>query len=107
MLLYSKWLELPLQTRIKIAEEFGIIKKASIEVFDNKVKNDGYLIKDIESALSIENIQKYLGINETDMIILWDLLISKIEGRAISYQEKEDKPIIKAKRGRPKKNEKF
>lgn len=82
MLLYSKWISLPIQTRIKIAADFGIIKKGSIHVVDNHIQNDGYLIKDVEDALNTKAIQKYTGNeNQTDLSILWDCLVAKAEGK--------------------------
>lgn len=104
---YHKWLELPISTRIKIASDFNIIKKGATEVFNNQIKSDGYLIKDVETALSLSAIQAYLGTNETDIEILWGYLIDKIEGRIPQTPLKVEtiiEPIIKNKRGRPKKN---
>lgn len=82
MFLYSHWLKLPINTRIAIAIAFNIQKKGSTEVFNNEVIRDGYPIGDIEQALNIDAIQKYLGSDETDFNILWEQLIAKIEGRA-------------------------
>lgn len=87
MFLYSHWCALSITTRHKLASEFGIIKKGSTEVFDNQIKHDGYVIKDIESALTLDAIQKYLGTTETDLQILWGWLVDKIEGRGIITPE--------------------
>lgn len=73
--LYSKWLQLDLSTRHRIASEFGIIKKNSTHVQDNVVVNDGYLIQDVEQALNLDAMQRVLNTTETDMAILWDILI--------------------------------
>lgn len=81
MFLYHLWLELPLATRDKIANEFGIERKGAVEVFSNTVKNDGYLIKEIESSLSLSSLQNYLGTEESSLPILWGWLIDKIEGK--------------------------
>lgn len=81
MIQYHAWIGLPIATRNKIAGEFGIIRKHPIHVVDNMIKEDGYEIKDIELALSVENIQKYLGNNENDHVLLWNLMLDKIEGR--------------------------
>jgi len=83
MFLFSHWIQLSLVTRQKIASEFGIVQKHGIEVFENTVKNDGYEIKDIEQALNLDSIQRYLGSSETDMIKVWYQLIDKIEGREV------------------------
>lgn len=51
MFLYSKWLDLSISTRHKLAKELGIAKTSSTHVQDNRVVNDGYAIKDVEAAL--------------------------------------------------------
>lgn len=113
-------MELPITTRHKIAVQFGIIKKGSTEVFNNTVKSDGYVIKDIEEALNVDAIQYYLEVNETDMLTLWMWMIDKIEGREFtrpnidttiapisetdaSLTEIGGATIIKPKPGRPAK----
>lgn len=84
MFLYSRWCDLDISIRNKIANNFNIQKKNSTHVVDNVIQNDGYVVKDIEEALNIDAIQKYVGRSETDMAVLWDLLIAKIEGNTIS-----------------------
>lgn len=84
LFLYSKWLSLPINTRIKIANQFNIQKRGSTEVVDNQIKSDGYAIKEIEEALNIDAIQTYLEVQETDMMTLWIWLIDKIEGRELT-----------------------
>lgn len=79
MILYSSWLNLPLATRHKIADAFGIIKKGSTHVVDNTIQSDGFLIKEVEEALNVDALQKYLGSEETDMKILFDMLAKKVE----------------------------
>lgn len=109
MVLYYQWLQLPLATRAKIAQEFGFIKKGPTEVFSNTIKSDGYLIKDIDEAITLNGLQKYLGTTETDFTILWNYLIDKIEGRNIVLIDKVEavpQPIAvdaPKPRGRPKK----
>lgn len=126
---YTRWLELPLATRISLALVFGIAKIRPTHVSDNRVADDGYNVKDIENALSLENIQKYLETKETDMVILWQDLIDKVEGRvgtiaptALIIDEAEQEEMNKEyeartgktapraeapkKRGRPAKNAK-
>ena len=109
MILYGSWLQLSISTRHQIALAFGIIKKAPTEVVNNTVKNDGYLIADVEAALSVEGLQKYLGTDESDHIKLWGYLVDKIEGResfkeAEPVKEKIDEEFKKAYE--PKKNAK-
>ncbi len=81
MFLYHKWLELPITTRIKIASVFGIEKKGPTEVFNNTIKNDGFILKDIESKLNIGALQDYLQTTETELAKLWEMLVDKAEGR--------------------------
>jgi hypothetical protein len=120
MFLYHLWLELPIQTRHKIAAQFNIPKKGATEVFDNQIKSDGYFIKDIEQLLNVDAIQKYTESNETDMMTLWLYLVAKAEGREIQNPNidttiilpekikngefEKEKLIVKKKSGRPKKN---
>ncbi len=112
MILYSRWCELPLSTRHKIAGEFGIIKKGPTHVADNVVRDDGYAVKDIEAALTMHSLQKYLGTSETDVTVLWSYLVDKMEGRDIQIMdistpveivEKKEEIINIKKRGRPSK----
>lgn len=70
MFLYSKWLDLPLSTRHEIAKIFGIVKKGSTEVHSNVIKSDGYGIRDIENALTIEVMQKYLASKSESIDVL-------------------------------------
>jgi len=83
MLLYSRWCALTLPTRNKLAEIFGIEKKGATEVASNVVKHDGYLVEDIEQAMTVEAMQKYLSAGNTDISELWNMTIDKIEGREV------------------------
>jgi len=84
MIIYSRWISLSLDTRNKIAREFGIVKKGPVEVFANTIKSDGYLVKDIDDALTLTKMQAYLGTTETDPTVLWNYLVDKMEGRNIT-----------------------
>lgn len=84
MFLFSKWLELPISTRHKIAAQFDIIKRGSTEVVGNTIKSDGYIIKEVEEALNIDALQKYIETTETDMAMLWIWLVEKIEGKLLT-----------------------
>ena len=90
MLAYSKWLSLPLHTRIKIATTFKIPKLRSTHVANDQILDDGYNVNDIEQALSVESLQEYLGIKESDMLTLFNALVDKIEGK------ESPKPVIQA-----------
>lgn len=81
--LYSQWLLLPLSTRIKIADQFKIIKKGSTEVFNDTIKSDGFLIKDIENTLTVPTLQDYLNTEESNIELLWEWMLTKIEGNQI------------------------
>lgn len=89
--LYSHWLKLPVSTRTIIATALSIAKTSPTHVQDNVVVNDGYKIQDVENALNLDALQKYLNSDETDFNILWDLLIAKTEGREVE-QAIEDNP---------------
>ncbi len=118
MLLYSHWLALSLPTRIKIAETFGIIKKNPTHVDSNVITHDGYLVKDIEAALTVEALQNYLNMpTQTDLKELWTRMVDKIEGREVFTPTTSTPPIVvlppaeanqfakeyKKRKGRPKK----
>lgn len=92
--MYGKWLGLSLETRNKIAQLFGIIKKGATEVFSNEIKNDGYLVQDIEAALTIEAMQKYLGSEHTDRDLLASMLVSKIETQSVITATPIPEPVI-------------
>ncbi len=96
MLSYSKWLDLPMAMRVKIATQFGIIKKGSTEVFNNTIKSDGYLLKDIETSLSAENLRIFVDEpNENDMVTLWNLMLNKMNGiPKITKEDKKEIPVI-------------
>ena len=81
--MYSYWLELSIGVRHQIAHKLGIEKKFPTEVQDNKIKTDGYLMKDIEVALSVVNLQKFLGTGETDHALLLKWLI---EGKPETFK---------------------
>lgn len=128
LFLFSKWMATPISTRTKIAAQFGIQKKRSTHVANNEIVDDGYIIKEIEEALNIDALQKYLNTSETDMLTLWLWMVDKIEGREQTKVNIDTtviaKPIkivletndgekvemnaikteVKPKRGRPKKN---
>ncbi len=80
--LYGKWLRTPINTRHAIAKEFNIPKKGATEVSNNEVVKDGYFIEDIEQALNIDALQKYIGTGLTDFEVLWENLILKAEGKS-------------------------
>ena len=61
MFSYAKWLELPFETRVKLAQVFHVNKTSAVEVSSNQIVRDGYNVRDLENALSTEAMQEYLG----------------------------------------------
>lgn len=83
MIKYSNWISTPFITRVKIAQEFGIAKLRATHVSDNVVVDDGYNVKDIESALNVEAMQVFLNSKEEDVEVLFTLVIDRIENPLI------------------------
>lgn len=83
MMLYSRWCALSLPTRNKLAEAFGIVKKGSTEVSSNVVRHDGYLVEDIEKAMTSKAMEEFLGLTFPDAEILWNAVVDRIEGREV------------------------
>jgi len=92
MILYHKWIELPIGVRHQIAKDFGIEKKGATEVDSNYIKSDGYFVRDIETALTIESMMKFLSTEETDISILFEMLtkhytpVVKVEEKPIKIK---------------------
>lgn len=80
-MLYSKWNDLSLPTRVQIATAFGIAKIGPTHVVNNTIASDGFNFKDIERTFTVENLQEYLATKEKDFDTLWKLLVDKTEGR--------------------------
>ena len=55
---------------------------------------DGYKIEDVERALNIDAIQKFTGVEGTDMAMLFALLVAKIEGSDIAIQQHVAEPSV-------------
>lgn len=109
MILYSRWCALSLPTRHTIAKEFGIIKKGATEVASNTIKHDGFMVQDIESALTVESMQRYLQCLNDDMGFLFNLVVDKVEGReliGIMHDESYDVKVAPATSILPKKEAK-
>ena len=112
MFLYSQWLKLPMATRQTIAANFGIEKKGSTEVFENRIVKDGYDVHEIDAKLTIPALQAFLGTGETNHEMLWNQLIARIEGKEQEKVTPTEQPVpteavvetaIPKKRGRPAK----
>lgn len=87
MMLYSAWLRLPIATRHKIASIFKIPKTGATEVVSNDVVKDGYNINDIESALTKEALQNYLGTTIDNYDYLWEDTVATVEGNAVKQRD--------------------
>ncbi len=83
MLIYPKWVQLPLSTRQAIATQFGVAKVRSIHVSDNQVVDDGFNIEALDAALTDAKIEEFLGVESTDSLVLWDLLIARFENPVV------------------------
>jgi hypothetical protein len=81
MILYSRWVALPLSTRHQIAKLFNIRQQGAVEVNSNEISKDGYDITEIESILTVEALQKYLNAPEKDLTLLWEMLLQSLDGR--------------------------
>lgn len=76
---YSKWMAIPLGTRVKIAQEFGIAKNRSTSVINNVVVDDGYVITDVENSMNVNAMQAFVDSKEKDENTLLDLVVAKVE----------------------------
>lgn len=92
---------LSLPTRMLIAKQFGIAKVGSTHVADNRILSDGYKIEDVERALNTDAIQLFVGTEETDAKILFDLLVAKIEGRVLPTEKEADGASIEGSSSAP------
>jgi hypothetical protein len=84
MAFYYLWHGVSLNTRHAIAKVFNIPKRGSTEVVDNQIKSDGYVIAEIDSILTVDALQKYIGTQETDIVKLWNWMVDKVEGRELT-----------------------
>ncbi len=83
---YQKWLELSITTRHEIARRFGVIKKKSTHVADNKIVDDGYYLKELDEAITLKRLQAELHSDVPDYMILWNALVSQITGVPIEIK---------------------
>ncbi len=86
-LLYSQWLQLPISTRHAIAQAFHINKKNPTHVVDNQVRDDGYPIGDVETALTMSAMQEYAGTASTSIDLVWAAVVAKAEGREVTISQ--------------------
>lgn len=69
---------MPLTTRVLLAREFGISKVGTTHVIDNQVVSDGYNVADVERAFTLDAVQKFVGVDETDYAVLWGMMVEKV-----------------------------
>jgi len=75
-----EWLELPLQTRVKLASDFNLTRSGNSEVVDHRVVSDGYLFQDL-SKISVDLMRSYLNLtdSEFDFYKLFNLVLESYE----------------------------
>ena len=100
---YSKWIDLPEATRVKIAGMFGIPRTLEREVFGNKVVQDGFSAGSL-GAITIDEMQKLLHTTEKDFYSLFRALVEfvenpvqKVETPVNVQQEKQAEVVAPAK----------
>ena len=97
-MLYSKWRMLPIHVRQKFASDFGVIKKGSTHVFDNRIESDGYDIAEIEEVFTIEKLQNYLKTKSSDPDKLVNMLIERVNNPMVVIEPaKVSAPIEQGK----------
>lgn len=65
------WLELPMPTRVKLREIFGIKRSQGSLVEGNVVKSDGTTYADLQ-AITVPKMQEYLRSSEDDFVTLFN-----------------------------------
>jgi hypothetical protein len=63
-------------------------------VADNQIIRDGYDIKDLETALSVDNLQKFMATDEKDWLILFGWLVILANGGIPEVPIPKNSPII-------------
>lgn len=90
-------MQLPIATKALLAKEFGFSKTGPTHVSDSRVVSDGYKVADVENAMDISAIKKYVGAKDAvSYDDLWNMMIDKVEGRTVSAPpepEKTSEPI--------------
>lgn len=81
MISFSVWHSLPLASRVKICNTFGVSKIGPTHVVNDRIESDGYRFQDIEAALTISSLQAFTNSKEKDFNMLWNLMAEKLEGR--------------------------
>lgn len=89
------WVSLPNETRQRIRHMFKIPQSGNVFVNDGRIETDGTTPEDFK-VLTVERMQEYLGILETDFNKLFDFVVDKVEGREIIKEvvEKIPTPVV-------------
>lgn len=89
MIQYSKWMDLPLYIKSKLAEQFKLERIRPIHVANNTVIDDGFNLKDVEQVFTIESLQMFLETKEKEVDVLLEILKNWADGTyTIPVEEK-------------------
>lgn len=92
MIPVAVWLSVKHETRLLISRLFNIPKSSFVEVSNNKVISDGHSQGDL-ALITVERLQSELGGEETDIFVLFNKLILKLETTVEVVDEpKKDEP---------------
>jgi hypothetical protein len=50
-------------------------------VANDQILDDGYDVRDIEKVMSLSSLQEYTGNNSNDILMLYELMLDKVEGK--------------------------
>lgn len=85
------WLQLPMETRVKIREMFKVPKSEGAWVENGMVRSDGTTYKDLQ-AITPEKMQAFLGSEETDFVKLFHATTAKVQEDLDAELEPVEKP---------------
>lgn len=80
----ARWQELPMHTRLALAQQFGIHKSGSVHVIDSRIVQDGYTLQEIQNKLTPDAVREWTGSTVEDINELWDEMVAKAEGRTVT-----------------------
>ncbi len=86
----SEWLRLPMTTRARLAEIFGIPRSKGTIVEDNEVVSDGYTIEDLQN-ITVQKMKVYLDSDLDEFVPLLDQVIARIDDE--TEPEVTDEPV--------------
>ena len=102
MLSRLKWLELPFEVRLIIAEVFNIPKRGGTIVEGHRVVTDGFYEEDL-AKLTIADMQEFLGSDSTDFYFLFDQVANQLNANYVEPDQglKEEVTIEPAEASKP------